>query len=178
MDEASRAHLLGELDRGEVEFLAALAGVSEEEASFRTGEASWSILDCVEHAAAVETMMCRLVKSRYDVLPEPLVRADFELKLARNVVGRRRKVEAPEMARPRARFTTLAEAVAHFRHARAMTRHYAASCTGDLRSRTVVHPFAGTLTCFECLLMVVAHPLRHAAQIREIREQWLAKAAG
>ena len=52
MDEPSRAHLLAELEVSEAEFLGVLAGVSEEEARFRVGEESWTILDCVEHTAA------------------------------------------------------------------------------------------------------------------------------
>jgi hypothetical protein len=178
MDEASRDHLISELDRSETEFLDTLAEVTEEEANFRAGDASWTILDCVEHAALVETTMCGLVQTRYEVLPEPLIRPDFEAKLSRNVVRRGRKVEAPESAHPHSRFATLVEATAHFREVRARTRDYVGSCVDDLRARTMAHPFAGTITCFECMLMIVGHPLRHAAQIREIRELWLAKALG
>jgi hypothetical protein len=178
MDETSRGYLLSELDRSEAEFLGTLAPVTEEEANFRPGDGSWTILDCIEHAAVVETTMCGMVRSSYEVLPEPLIRPDFEAKLSRNVVRRGRKVEAPESAHPHSRFATLVEATTHFREVRARTRDYVASCADDLRARTVVHPFVGNITGFECLLMIVGHPLRHAAQIREIRELWLAGATG
>jgi DinB superfamily len=178
MDEPSRAHLLAELEVSEAEFLGVLAGVSEEEARFRVGEESWTILDCVEHTALVEAAMCSLISSKYEVLAEPLRRPAIEAKLSRNVLRRDRKVEAPEKARPKSRFTTLAEATDHFRQVRSSTGNYVISCTDDLRSRTMMHPVAGKLTCFECLLMIVRHPLRHAAQIREIREQWRARESG
>ena len=55
---------------------------------------------------------------------------------------------------------------------RERTIHWVESCLEDLRTLSMVHPAAGHITCCECLWVLIAHPVRHAEQIREIREAW------
>ena len=82
---------------------------------------------------------------------------------------RSRKVPAPEPAHPRGRFTTLSEAVESFCRSREQTIAYISSCQEDLRRLKMEHPLIGAVSGQEMLLMMIGHPFRHAAQIRELR---------
>lgn len=57
----------------------------------------------------------------------------------------------------------------HFLASRESTIQFAANCTEDLRSKLTTHPLLGTVNCYETLLLMAAHPLRHAKQIQEIK---------
>lgn len=46
---------------------------------------------------------------------------------------------------------------------------YAAACEDDLNVRTVTHALFGGITCYEGMLFLAGHALRHAAQVREIK---------
>jgi hypothetical protein len=82
-----------------------------------------------------------------------------------------RRIEAPEQAHPKGRFATLSEALAAFDATRAEVERWVQNCTGDPRCMMTDHPLiVGPVTCAETLIMIAAHPARHAKQILEIRE--------
>jgi hypothetical protein len=48
--------------------------------------------------------------------------------------------------------------------------HWLKEFAGDLRVWGTDHPLIpGTVSCYEILLLIAAHPERHARQVREIR---------
>ena len=79
-------------------------------------------------------------------------------------LDRTRPVQSPEVGRPAARFSTLAEAVQSFLTARERTLRFVESCSEDLRAQLSTHP----IIRYEVLLMIAVHPHRHARQIAEI----------
>jgi hypothetical protein len=78
-------------------------------------------------------------------------------------------VKSPEVGKPQGRFSALADAVQHFLTIRERTIRFVEDCNEDLRCKITSHPIIGTVNCFETLLMIAAHPLRHAKQIEETR---------
>ena len=72
---------------------------------------------------------------------------------------------------PAGRYATLGEAIAAFLAARGKTVEWLEVCDFDLRRRAVEHPALGTISVYELLLTMAAHPARHARQIREGREK-------
>ena len=168
MDEAGRRSLLAQLESSRAALLDAVAGVSPEEALPRPVPGAWSILDCVEHVATTEAFLLRGI-TQATPLAEPAAPGRLEQKILSGGANRTRKFEAPEAARPRGRFASLADAVAGFERARGRTARYVAEFSGDLRASTTVHPLLGAITCYECVLLMVTHALRHAAQIEEIK---------
>jgi hypothetical protein len=83
---------------------------------------------------------------------------------------RSRPVAAPEMAHPHRRFQSLDEALGAFHSARAGTVLFVERFDGDLRCWITDHPLIpGPVNCYEILLIIAAHPARHAKQIEEIR---------
>ena len=92
-----------------------------------------------------------------------------EERIKSNGQDRSRKLVAPERACPSGRFPSLSEAVDHFVKSRAQTVQFVESCQDDLRRLSTPHPVFGQITCQECLLLLIGHPIRHAGQVREIR---------
>jgi hypothetical protein len=162
-----RDELLDKLNSGRAELLAAVDGVTEAQAAVKPAT-GWSILECVEHVAIVEENLRRRLMEQASRAPDELPRQREAVIVAR-AADRSRKVLAPETAHPRGRFATLAEAVQSFCRSREQTIAYISCCQEDLRRLTMEHPLIGAVSGQEMLLMMIGHPFRHAAQIRELR---------
>ena len=125
-------------------------------------------LECLEHVATVETLLLRRLQTQSAAVDQELSR-DREPILYARISTRDQKISAPEVARPKGRFTTVSEAVGAFLDARERTLHWLDKCDFDLRRRAVDHPALGPASAYEFVLIMAAHPARHAAQIREGR---------
>jgi hypothetical protein len=150
-----RDRLLAALNAGRGELLAAVEGMTDEQAAAKPAGGGWSVLEIVEHVAIGEKMLRRLLKTRSVAVEEELSRG--------------RKVESPEFVRPTGRYASLGEAVVAFLDARERTLEWLGKCDFDLRRRKVEHPLAGTVSAYEFILIMAAHPARHARQIQEGR---------
>jgi hypothetical protein len=168
MQPDERADLLDWLERGRRAFRDAVAGLTEAEAARAPGPGQWSVLECAEHVAVVEKYLyARLLEGRPD--PAAGIPPGREALIRQRAADRSRKVPAPEAALPSGRYATLAEALAAFESARARTTAFVEACTEDLRAKVTTHPILKTATCYQTLLMMAAHPERHARQVVEIR---------
>jgi hypothetical protein len=172
MDETDRRLLLQSLRESREVFLRALGGVTETEAAWKPAPDRWSIFECAEHVVIAESGMFRGIREGTPVTEPGLADADREKRLRAAAADRNRKWVAPELVRPSGRFASLAEATAQFVERRERTIRWVESCPEDLRTLSTLHPAAGRITCHECLWVLIAHPVRHAEQIREIREAW------
>ncbi len=162
-----REQLLEKLNSGRDEFLASMEGVTEEQAAAKpvTG---WSILECVEHVAIVEENLRRRLMEQATPTEGEMSR-EREAFIAAVAANRGRRIQAPEVAQPCGRFTTLCEAIECFCRNREQTIAYIVTCQDDLRRLTTDHPMIGAASGQEIIIMMVAHPFRHAAQVRELR---------
>jgi hypothetical protein len=170
MNEKEREDFLALLAQTRDEFLASLDGVSEEQAQLKPAPDRWSIVECVEHVVVAEHAMYIGITTRRT--PRTSTGEGRERAIMAMASDRSRKFEAPETARPKGRFGTLAQNVEKFRENRARTMEYVASCGEDLRAFELQHPMAGLVTAQECLAIIVAHPSRHAKQIHEARKSF------
>ena len=78
------------------------------------------------------------------------------------------KLKAREATRPVGRWVDGAELVAEFRDARARTIQFAAETECDLRGHFFPHIAFGDLDCYQWLVVLGQHTLRHCLQIEEI----------
>ena len=171
MDANERTRILNELAAGRKALGKALAGVDDALAKRKPSAESWSILDCVEHMTASERYLLSRLRAATTV-EQPFEKSRREEKLARLAADRTRRIEAPQPVHPQGRYPTLAEALAAFDQVRAELVEWVENCTGDPRRMLTDHPMiAGPVTCAEMLVMMAAHPARHAKQIEEIRLQ-------
>jgi hypothetical protein len=169
MQPDEKADVLECLERGQRAFHESVAGVTEAQAKRAPGPGRWSMLECAEHVAVVEQYLYeRLLEGRPD--SAAAIPPGRETLIRQRAADRSRKVPAPEAAAPSGRYGTLAEALSAFEKARSRTVAFVEACSEDLRAKVTTHPILKTATCHETLLMMAAHPERHAKQIAEIRE--------
>jgi DinB superfamily len=167
--EVDKAKLLEALRQGGDAFLSSVAGVDEARCRVRPQENRWSVIECAEHVAVAEEVMLGLVTgSRTARDPEGPKRDD---RILRSGADRSLRFDASDQSQPRGRFTTLVQAVAHFRAMRERTLRFLEQTEEDLRATAIQHPHhaVGVISTYECLLLMGAHAQRHALQIEEIK---------
>jgi DinB superfamily len=165
MEAQEKETVLADLHHGREALLAALRGVTEEDAAWHPGPGRWSVLDCVEHLAVSEDYLLSQIRAAQ---PTPTRNEQREAMIATRGLDRSRPVPSPEVGLPIGRFATLTAAQHHFLESRARTIRFVEDCTQDLRSSATTHPLLGAVNCHEMLLILAVHPHRHAQQIQEI----------
>ena len=144
--------LLARLRSSEERFLKSVAGVPEKLSTIRPHPDAWSIREVAEHVALVEPVVVASLKRAKAKETEPDLELDARILNA--VMDRSLKLEAPEAFRPSGGFRSLSEAVAVFKRER--------------KGTSLRHPI-GPMDGYQYLLIMAAHPERHALQIDEIK---------
>ena len=165
MTDEERRELLAELAAGTQVLMKALEGVTEP--GRRPAPERWSVLETVEHVARVEEYLLTRLLAATDA--DPMVDPAREHRIRRHAATRSRRVPAPDGVVPDGRYATLDEALAAYQSSRAETVRYVERSAGDLRAKITSHPLLGKVNCYETLLLMAAHPRRHADQIVETR---------
>lgn len=170
MTESDRQYLLDRLHASRDRVFQAISDISEAQAGFKSGPGAWSIADCIEHIATAEDFMLRMITDNFTEEPQTAGDASHRDRLfLRGGADRRRKFLAPESVQPTGGMT-LAASVERFRGNRERTIVYAEECRHNLRNRFVIHPAAGRIDSYQCLLLISAHAERHAVQIGEVKQ--------
>jgi len=167
--EVDKARLLEALLKGGDAFLCSVAGVDEVTCRLRPAENRWSVLECAEHVAVAEEVMLGLVTGERKARDPGGAKRDD--RILRSGTDRSMRFDASDQSQPRGRFSTLAEAVAHFQVTRERTLHLVELTGQDLRATEVTHPHraVGVISTYECLLLMGSHAQRHALQIEEVK---------
>jgi len=168
MEIQEKTEIIHSLQSGLDAIVLSIQGITEESAMRKPGGEKWSILECMEHIAIAEVHMFGQIAlaSKADA---PVINKGREALIRKRGADRSRKIEAPDVAKPNGRFQTLEDATRHFCDARRRTLDFVENCNTDLRAMLTTHPVAGQVNCHEMLLIMSAHPFRHAEQIAEIR---------
>ena len=168
MDAQEKAKLLADLENGRRVLLDAAHDVPEDIAARAPAPGRWSVLECVEHVAVSEDYLFGQITAAHHS-DTPLFNPEREARIVAVGLDRSRTIQAPEVGKPTGRFTTLAGALGRFESARERTIDFVSTCQEDLRCKITSHPLIGSVNCYETLLMIAAHPFRHAKQIEEIK---------
>jgi len=171
MDAREREFVLEQLRASEARLVSLIQGLTPAEWSFREAAERWSIAEIVEHLAVFEGFITsaithalnssqELEKKALSSAKEPLV-----LGLA---ASRGTKLKAREATRPVGRWADGADLMEEFREARARTIAFAAETDRDLRGHFFPHIAFGDLDCYQWLVLLGQHTLRHCLQVEEI----------
>lgn len=175
MDPHEKEILLADLESGDKVLMDALRDVTEDLAARSPAPGRWSVLESVEHLAVSEEYLFGQIEASHRV-EAPMVNKAREAQIAAVGRDRSKKIQSPDVGKPAGRFSTLTQAVERFQAARKKTIQFTESCAEDLRCKVTTHPMiAGPVNCYEILLMIAAHPHRHAQQIEEIKAALHAK---
>jgi hypothetical protein len=169
MDPREKHELLESLESGREALIAALGGLTEDQAARTPEPGRWSVRECVEHLSLVEDYLFAQIAAS-EPSQAPVGSRMRENSILKRGADRSSRIEAPGVARPVGRFATLAEALQAFTTSRDQTIRYVHALKEDPRARTAHHPLIGPANCYEMLLIIAIHPHRHVAQIREARE--------
>ncbi|MDX1979783.1 MAG: DinB family protein [Bryobacteraceae bacterium] len=166
--KAKRDFVLRVLDRGAISLEQAAAGLSPSQWSFRPAGA-WSILDVVEHVAVAEPALLEIIRLARPAEGRPPSDPSKDELTVERIAGRGRRVLAPAGLEPAGRFRSVDSALTQFHHQRVLTLEFVNACEADLRNLHTEHPILGLIPAFTGMLLLAAHPARHANQILEIR---------
>ncbi len=167
-----REFVVGELARSEARLVEVVRGMKAGQVNFRTGPERWSIAEVVEHLVVWESFMLGAIRGVLEAPAEPEKQASVAGRdaLALGLATSRDKpLKSREAARPTGRWSDVSEMLAEFRVRRARTVEFAESVQADLRSHFFAHVTFGDLDCYQWLVVVGQHTLRHVAQIEEIK---------
>jgi DinB superfamily len=169
MAPQERSEIVHNLQRSREEFLAAVAGLSDEQAKAKTDPERWSVLECVEHVASVEDRFLGWL-DQAEKLDARRMDREKELRLMAMIPDRSVRLKAPEAVVPTGQYKRLEDAVARFEALRARSIQFAEK-PGDLYCLAREHPRWGQLNGVELLIIIAGHSRRHGEQIRELRAE-------
>jgi hypothetical protein len=168
MAPQERTELVEKLERSRQEFLAAVAGLDQAQATLRPEPDRWSVLECVEHVTFVEARFLGWLQAA-EKLEAPRVDKEKEATLMAQMPDRSIRLKAPEAVWPAGRFETLDQAIDQFNSGRSRSVQFAQERCDDLYCLGTVHPRLGPMNGVELIVIIAAHARRHADQIRETR---------
>jgi DinB superfamily len=171
MEAQEREFVLEQLGASEARLSGLVEGLTSAQWSFREGEERWSIAEILEHLVVFEGFITDAVTNalKGPTEPEKTALAGAKEPMVLGLAGTRgAKLKAREATRPVGRWVDGAELVAEFRKARGRTIAFAAGTDCDLRTHFFPHIAFGDLDCYQWLVVVGQHTLRHCLQIEEI----------
>jgi hypothetical protein len=171
IEAREREFVLEQLGASEARLLGLVEGLSPAQWGFREDAERWSIAEVVEHLVVFEGFITSAVTNslRGTAEPEKMAQVGPKEPLVLGLAGTRgAKLKAREATRPVGRWVDGAELVAEFRKARGRTIAFAAGTDCDLRTHFFPHIAFGDLDCYQWLVVVGQHTLRHCLQIEEI----------
>jgi|SRR5665213_444099 len=170
MEEQERQLVVDQLSASRERLLELVRGLTREQWTFHPGEGRWSIGDCLEHITIVENRVFGSIAAQLAGAPqerEPTHEKDAVVTKA--MPDRSVRREARAAVRPAGHWREAAELLSEFDKARARTAQFVAATDADLRAYFVPHAAFGDLDCYQWLLVLSLHGVRHARQIEEIK---------
>jgi hypothetical protein len=170
MEDHERQLVVDQLTASRDRLLELADGLTIEEWTFRPAEGRWSIGECLEHVMRVESRMLGVIENKLRESPTgPASTRVDDAWIAKAVLDRTARRQAPEAVRPTGQWPDANELVAEFRKTRRRTTDFAATTQSDLRRYFQPHMALGELDCYQWLLLLSLHGARHAQQMEEIK---------
>jgi len=151
-------------DEAHQRLVARLAGVTDEEAATVPAVGGWTAAQIAEHVAAFDRTLARIVTGSLPAArPAP---SDFIERPWPDILGDlANRFEAPKNLQPPADASRTG-ALAALEAATAEVRHAFNDLTDERAALTLTHPRVGTITLMQVGDWLVAHTIRHNAQMK------------
>ncbi len=152
--------------------MASVKGLSEEQLKFKPAADKWSVEDCIKHIAVTETALWQMTEGNIKGDPNPDKRSEIKWtdeEVMKNIEDRTNKVKTfPAMEPQNTSYKTMDEALTSFTENRKKLIEYVNTTEEDLRNHVTTMPFA-SFDCYQMILFIGAHSIRHTKQIEEIK---------
>ena len=166
---AERERLTRYLASSRASLLQLTKGLSAAELDYKPAPDRWSAAENLEHLTIVEEFVFDRLTTALGSA-DPAKRSAWEGKddaVVQEVESRAKRYPSPELGWPTGRWPH-DDLFRQFDAVRQRTSDFAATTKAPLRSYLMPHPVFGELDCFQWLLMMAAHTVRHRAQIEEL----------
>lgn len=173
MTAEERTKVMHWLDESHKEFLASIAGVTEEQWKWKPTPARWSVGETAEHIVLAEGALFANVQKAISSPPNPAWEEKTKGKtefLERVMAPRLGKATAPDPIVPSGKLTQ-SEVRERFEKQRGEIVAFARHTQVELKQFTVEHPFPvfNTLNAYQWLIYIPLHTMRHDKQIAEVK---------
>ena len=172
MDPHERQLVLDQLASGEARLLEVVDGLTSAQWHFRETPERWSIAENIEHLILFEHFITGVIAQRLaaPAEPEKKIHAASREPLVLGLANARNiKFKSREVNLPTGRWPDTTELIAELRKARASTLAFAAETQAHLRDHFFAHVAFGDLDCYQWLVLLGQHSVRHALQIEQIK---------
>jgi hypothetical protein len=172
MELHERQLILDQLASSEARLLKLVDGLTPAQWNFRETPSRWSIAENVEHLIAFENFIADAIAKVMEGPAEPekkALAAEKEPLVLGLANARSTKFNAREAVRPVGKWLSTTEMIAELRKTRARTIAFTVETQADLRGHFFPHIAFGDLDCYQWLMLLSQHEIRHALQIGEIK---------
>jgi hypothetical protein len=155
------------MDCARERLIAAVAGLSQAQASFKPSSDAWSVAGIVEHLATVEDLVIMKLEKMTSE-PDHGNFKDSDVVLFDKVVDRTERFQAPQRVHPTGK--SLGSALERLAATREKIVELIRSAPeGHFRQHSMDHPVLGPLDGHQWVVAVAGHCLRHTQQILETK---------
>lgn len=167
-----RKALLGYLDDSQEALERAIKGLTPEQLAYKPAPDRWSITECIEHLAVVESGILSMVRDQLmKTAPNPEMKPmqpPTDEELLKAIGARETKVKTSAAAEPKGQFGDAKAALKAFEKARDASEAYIKRTPDALHAHYRQGP-AGPLDGYQWLVFMAGHTHRHIAQIEEVK---------
>jgi hypothetical protein len=150
----------------------AVRGLTETQLTHRNEEQGWTIAECLQHLAVVESGVLGMVKSSEHCVKEPVQKEKSRYSnrgLINAVIRRPEKLSTPDMLLA-GKYSKCDEAVSAFNADREEIKKWIEVTQADLHALILPHPNFGMLDTYQWVLLLAAHSHQHIMQIEDVQK--------
>jgi hypothetical protein len=155
------------------DLLKSIKGLNEAQLNFKSALDSWSVRECVEHIALVETNLWEMIQGTLKEAANPSKRSEIKLSdddVFAKIIDRSFKVKAPEPVQPSGKFESFEKSIEGFLTRRKKNIQYVNTTEDDLRNHFHTFPGTfGTIDTYQLVIFMAGHSKRHTLQIEEVK---------
>jgi hypothetical protein len=167
-----RKHLVNYLKESKSTYLKSIKGLSEAQLNFKPSPDKWSVKECMQHIAITENELWSMADAQLKKDANPEKKSEIKITdemMVKMMTDRSKKFQTSENMKPiHSQWKTADEAEDAFKEKRNALIRYAKTSTDDMRNHVAQLPF-GYADCYQMILFIAAHTLRHTAQIEEVK---------
>jgi uncharacterized damage-inducible protein DinB len=172
MHPEERQLVIDRLQSSETHILALVQNLTPAQWNFHETPNRWSIAENIEHLAIFEPFIIGAITKALQTPTDPDKNhstTEKEPDVLAIADSHNAKLIAREAVSPTGRWSNPAEAITEFRKARSQTIAFATETQADLRNHFFPHISLDDLDCYQWLVAIGQHTLRHTVQIEEIK---------
>ena len=172
METQERHYAVEHLTGTEARLLKSVERLSPEQWQFKESPDRWSIAEIVEHCVLIEDGLLKLVRRTLAEPPDLEKKAAAAAKRGQPDGSREaaaRKLDSPVAFLPRGKWTEPGELVAELQRARRATLEFANVTDAELHDHFFPHFAMGDLDCYQWVLLLSHHFVRHSKQIEAVK---------